>query len=192
MSTHITENELTLWCQTLMDYHLPRWEELPDISLYMDQVVTLIEKYVRFLALSDDKLLTSAMINNYVKLGLMPKPEKKRYERTHLAYLTVITLLKQVLTITEIKEGILLQCRLCAMPTAYDLFCQELELALKRVAAVALFSPEAAFLPESELSPDNLAIKMVSNAYACKLLTEKILAIRRQMTLDAANGQETK
>ena len=88
-----TSEDIQKWCQALESYHLPRWDELPDMELYMDQVVTLIEKHIRFLANNDDKLITSAMINNYVKLGLMPKPEKKRYERTHLAYLIVITLL---------------------------------------------------------------------------------------------------
>ena len=132
------QNQMLEWCQQLNDYHLPRWEELPDIDLYMDQVVTLIEKHVLILSPPVDKLLTSAMINNYVKLGLMPKPDKKRYNRTHLAYLIVITLLKQVLTIGEVKDGILLQSRINGTHGAYNLFCQELEHALKRVAGICL------------------------------------------------------
>ena len=71
--------------EDLQRYHLPRWEELPDIELYMDQVITLIERYLAPLLEEADeennKIITSAMINNYVKLGIMPKPIKKRYER---------------------------------------------------------------------------------------------------------------
>ena len=35
MSTYTAEMEE--WCQKLENYHLPRWNELPDIELYMDQ-----------------------------------------------------------------------------------------------------------------------------------------------------------
>lgn len=188
MSTYTAEMEE--WCQKLENYHLPRWNELPDIELYMDQVVTLIEKHVRFLSLHEDKLLTSAMINNYVKLGLMPKPEKKRYERTHLAYLIVITLLKQVLTITEVKDGILLQSRINGTHGAYDLFCQELEHALKRIASTAQLVQDPAILVDGDLTKENLAVKMVSNAYAYKLLTEKILSIRQQDLPEPAESKE--
>jgi hypothetical protein len=48
----------------------------------------------------------------------MPKPIKKRYERTHLADLIVITILKQVMLITEVKEGIFPQSKLCSIPEA--------------------------------------------------------------------------
>lgn len=177
MSNYTTE--MNQWCQQLNEYHLPRWEELPDIELYMDQVVTLLEKHIFSLSFQSDKLITSAMINNYVKLGLMPKPEKKRYNRTHLAYLMVITLLKQVLTITEIKDGILLQSRINGTHGAYNLFCQELEHALKRVASISQLQQDPKLLVDDNLSKENLAVKMVSNAYAYKLLTQKILSIRQ-------------
>ena len=38
-----TETQLLQWMDDMQTYHLPRWEELPDIELYMDQVITLIE-----------------------------------------------------------------------------------------------------------------------------------------------------
>ena len=186
------QNQMLEWCQQLNDYHLPRWEELPDIDLYMDQVVTLIEKHVLILSPPVDKLLTSAMINNYVKLGLMPKPDKKRYNRTHLAYLIVITLLKQVLTIGEVKDGILLQSRINGTHGAYNLFCQELEHALKRVAGIAQFQQDPKLLIDDNLSSENLAVKMVSNAYAYKLLTQKILCLRQSDLTPQAEEVSTK
>ena len=125
----ITEKDTLLdWCQELVNTHLPRWNELPDIELYMDQVITIIERYLAvFSADSHDKIITAAMINNYVKLGIIPKPEKKRYGRIHLAYLLVITILKQVITITEIKDGIFLQSRLHGEKQAYNDFCEAQE-----------------------------------------------------------------
>ena len=54
----------------------------------------------------DDKGLTSAMINNYVKNGHLDKPIKKKYNRKQLARLIVITCLKNVFSIQEISKTI--------------------------------------------------------------------------------------
>lgn len=82
--------------------HLPLWNELPDIEVYMDQVITLINKYIGGFAPDGDALLTPSMINNYVKNGILPCPVKKRYSRTHLSRLIIICILKPVLSITAI------------------------------------------------------------------------------------------
>ena len=81
---------------------LPTWNELPDIEVYMDQVITLINKYIGGFAPDGDTLLTPSMINNYVKNDILPCPVKKRYSRTHLSRLIIICLLKPVLSITAI------------------------------------------------------------------------------------------
>lgn len=76
----------------------------------MDQVRTLVDRYLSPVIQGEKHpLLTSSMVNNYVKLGLIPAPVKKRYNKEHVAFLLAITTLKQVLTIPEIKEGILFQ-----------------------------------------------------------------------------------
>ena len=62
-------------------FHCPRWEELPDMDLYMDQVVTLLNEYLKpFHAKDQEKMVTSTMINNYVK----PRPSKRNIRRTTL------------------------------------------------------------------------------------------------------------
>lgn len=81
---------------------LPTWNELPDIEVYMDQVITLINKYIGGFTPDGDTLLTPSMINNYVKNDILPCPVKKRYSRTHLSRLIIICLLKPVLSITAI------------------------------------------------------------------------------------------
>lgn len=125
------EKSLQDWGQQLENVHLPRWHELPDIELYMDQVITLIEKYLSpLITLEKHTLLTSSMVNNYVKHGLIPAPVKKRYNQKHLAFLIAITLLKQVLTLPEIKQGILFQGATVGIREAYNLFCQEQERAI--------------------------------------------------------------
>ena len=69
---------------------LPRWDELPDLDLYMDQVLSLIHRYLGPEESPDGKGLTSSMVNHYVKMHIMPPPEKKKYNRIHLAYLIAI------------------------------------------------------------------------------------------------------
>ena len=81
---------------------LPRWEELPDIELYMDQVITLMSKYFGKFSTKDEPLLTPSMINNYVKNNIIPAPVKKKYSRTHLFRLIIICVMKQVLPINDI------------------------------------------------------------------------------------------
>ena len=56
---------------------IPKWNELPELDLYMDQVIVLMEKHLN--ASKKDKLITPSMINNYVKLGIVPPPIKKQY-----------------------------------------------------------------------------------------------------------------
>lgn len=81
---------------------LPRWDELPDIELYMDQVITLMGKYFGCLSPQDEPVLTPSMINNYVKIGIIPAPIKKKYSRTHLFRLIIICVMKRVLPINDI------------------------------------------------------------------------------------------
>lgn len=83
---------------------LPLWQEIPDIPLYMDQVLSLIGQYLSGLPGTSAKELTSSMVNNYVKMGAVPAPVKKRYTRTHLARLIMICLLKGTLPIPAVRE----------------------------------------------------------------------------------------
>lgn len=80
---------------------IPLWNELPELDLYMDQIIVLMEKYLG--STPKDKLITPSMINNYVKLGIIPSPTKKKYSKIHIAYLIIICSLKQVMPIADIK-----------------------------------------------------------------------------------------
>ncbi len=85
---------------------MPLWEELPVIELYMDQVIILIREYLSIFNLNtvDEKSITPPMINNYVKLKIMPAPIKKKYSRIHLAYLIIICTLKQTMSMASIQK----------------------------------------------------------------------------------------
>lgn len=87
------------------NFHIPRWEELPNIDLYLDQLVTLLEQYLEpYIGTKDGTIITKTMINNYVKQQVIQAPEKKKYNKNHIASLFVICVLKQVYSINDIYE----------------------------------------------------------------------------------------
>ena len=72
-------HKLDRWDRFITDYHLPEWDAIPDLGLYMDQVVVLLAQYLNFiLAMPGGKesFVTSSTINNYVRLKIMPAPVK--------------------------------------------------------------------------------------------------------------------
>ena len=85
--------------QALEGCRLPAWESIPDFGLYMDQLLTYTER-----ALPSFPGLTAAMINNYVKAGIMNRPEGKKYSREAIARLLMICVLKQTLSQENIKK----------------------------------------------------------------------------------------
>jgi len=107
-------------------YRLPRYEEMPDILLYMDQVLSLMERYLSGLHV-DPKTLTASMVNNYVKMGAVPSPEKKKYGREHLCHLMMICLLKSVMPIPSITALIVQGKERSGINVFYDEFCEDFE-----------------------------------------------------------------
>ena len=91
-------------CAALAGHRLPAWGELPDLELYMDQVLSLMGRYLGDYPGFDRKGLTASMVNNYVKMGVAPPPVKKRYGRVHLARLLMICVLKASLPIAAVRE----------------------------------------------------------------------------------------
>ena len=85
------------------ELRLPTWDRLPDIDLYMDQVLLLVDRCLRGFPGYEERGLTASMVNNYVKQGVLPPPVKKRYGRDHLACLLMICVLKPALPISAIK-----------------------------------------------------------------------------------------
>ncbi|MBQ4648609.1 MAG: DUF1836 domain-containing protein [Clostridia bacterium] len=115
------------------EYKAPRWENLPDIELYMDQVLVVLDKQLSiFKRDKDEKIITSAMINNYVKQKITLPPVNKKYTRHHLAYLYAVCALKSIMGLSDICMGIgsLLEGRHTA--EVFDMFCEELDFALSK------------------------------------------------------------
>ena len=94
---------IAAWARAGQGEPLPAWDDLPAIPLYMDQVILYLGESLELFQREGSSLLTSSMINNYVKTGLIPHPDKKKYTKEHLAGLMAVCMLKQVLPIQDIK-----------------------------------------------------------------------------------------
>ena len=122
----VLEQRYTLICQKLAAHKLPRWEAFPDIELYMDQVVAVMEKALELynkVGEEESRLITPSIINNYVKLKIIPAPNKKKYNREHLAYLVMICILKQTLAISSIVKIIESNLESKTISELYNEFC---------------------------------------------------------------------
>ena len=109
------------------------WEQLPDFALYMDQVLSYMDRQV--IRFDDEDALTAAMVNNYTKGGLVPRAAGKKYNREHLAYLTAICVLKHVRSTRDMDLPLReeLQGRR-SVEAGYAAFCASLDKALTLTA----------------------------------------------------------
>lgn len=106
---------------------LPRWDDLPDFGLYMDQVISLMERYLGPPVGPGERRLTASMVNNYVKTGTVPPPQKKKYGRPHLACLIVVCALKAVLPLEIIRQLLSNRIEQNSLEEAYGEFCTYFE-----------------------------------------------------------------
>ncbi len=110
--------------QSVQAFRLPKYEEIPELGLYLDQAVKYV---VQYFAPLQSVTLTSSMVRNYVKQKLIPNPEKKLYYRDQIAYLFFIATAKTVLSLEDLQVFIELQKQTYDMKTAYNYFCMEFE-----------------------------------------------------------------
>ncbi|WP_010098830.1 DUF1836 domain-containing protein [Ornithinibacillus scapharcae] len=79
-------------------------EELPNLDLYMDQVIQIFESNLeKTKRKEEDKVLTKTMINNYAKGKLFFPIENKKYSKKHIILISLIYQLKGALSIQDIK-----------------------------------------------------------------------------------------
>lgn len=146
-------------------FHIPRWNELPNIDLYMDQVLNYIENSLKDYIKSDEKFLTKTMINNYVKHGILQPPINKKYNKLHIAELFAICILKQVYSISEIKELIALALKTNSAENSYNKFCDYLTDSLISTFNGTEYSNSSNYTPEQYLLK-NVVQSFVNKLYA--------------------------
>lgn len=92
------------FAQNMGRYQPLSWEQIPDLGLYMDQVITFMERQCGELYGPQEHVLTRSMVNNYVKMGLVQRPVDKKYGRESLSQLLMICTLKQALSAEGMKR----------------------------------------------------------------------------------------
>lgn len=148
------------------------WEQLPDFSLYMDQVLSYMDRQV--IRFGENDALTAAMVNNYTKNGLVPRAEGKKYNREHLAYLTAICILKQVMSAKDIDLLISEELRVRGqVEEGYAAFCDSLDKALNATADEMEDRGSEGFLADS-------AIHFALLSYAAGVASSRYVALLRQ------------
>jgi len=139
------------------------WEELPDLALYMDQIISYMPRQlIRF---DDSEALTSAMVNNYIKDGLVPRAEGKRYGPVHLSYLTAVCALKKVLSVRDIGALIAAgKAKTQSPERLYHYFHKALDQAL--IDTAQSIDPDTKQEDLAQLALD-LALRSYANQLAC-------------------------
>ncbi|QEH68037.1 DUF1836 domain-containing protein [Cellulosilyticum sp. WCF-2] len=104
MEGTVENKEINKIIETLKLDEVIEPQSIPNLDLYMDQVITLFEeKLAHTKRNEEDKLLTKTMINNYAKDKLLMPAKKKKYTREHIILMILLYEMKQILTISDIK-----------------------------------------------------------------------------------------
>ncbi len=116
------KKELTI--EQIGAFRFPRYNQLPDGWLYLEQVAKYINGYISSLGVTD---ITTSMISNYVKKGIIGSPVKKHYGADQIAELFFVAVAKNVLSIDYIGRMFAMMRDVYTYPVAYDYFCTEFE-----------------------------------------------------------------
>ena len=108
------------------EFRMPRYREIPDVGLYLDQTVKYINRFLEPLSME----ITASMVSNYVKKGYISNPVRKQYNAEQIARLFFIAIVKSAISMDNIGQLFEMQRRSYELPCAYDFFCDELEAVL--------------------------------------------------------------
>lgn len=176
--------KLRRWEKYLKNYHLPAWEEIPEFGLYMEQTIAFLEKYLDYLPpeLKKEEFVSSAAINHYVRINIMPKPIKKKYYRKHLACLIMICSVKQTLSLGLVSKMIPMDAAEEELQRIYNAFVHRHRLCadyfieqVRMVAALPLgYQTDS---PYALQDAQELIAASVITAGFTRLLAEKLLLL---------------
>lgn len=180
----MNSRSLSQWAEEAGGFSPPEWDRLPEIYLYMDQVLSYMDKQLELFERNpEEPLLTSSMVNNYVKAGVLPRPEQKKYSREHLTLLTLICLMKSVLSIPDIASLIQSRLKEHSEKELYAAFSSAQNRALQEVCQRVREQNE-----KGEDSLTQLAMELSVEASARRTAAERILTeiARRNQAAEAA------
>ncbi|MBO4904942.1 MAG: DUF1836 domain-containing protein [Lachnospiraceae bacterium] len=188
----LVAGKLRRWEKYLEEFELPSWNEIPNIGLYMEQVIILLKEYLDYLPpeLKDEQIITAATINNYVRTRIMPEPVKKKYYREHIAYLVMICTMKQILPIAVVTSIIPMNIPVDEVERIYGRYSEKhrstKQYFLNQIRLIAGPILDHADNPdESAEDTEDLIIMCTIAAGFSRLLAEKLLLLNGK---DITNG----
>ena len=110
--------------ESVCGFRLPRYKEIPNVGLYLEQTTKYVNGCLKPLGCME---ITSSMVSNYVKKGLIPNPVKKQYFAEYIAHLFFVTIAKTIISLENVSLMIEMQKQSYSAPVAYDYMCDELE-----------------------------------------------------------------
>ncbi len=116
------------WQEKIAKQPIPYWDELPAVDLYMDQLVSYVNRLVTPLNMP---VITATMVNNYVKKKVIFAPVKKKYQAMQIADVIIISLSKSLFSLDEIRQAIDVITKDEYPKKAYDRFVDALRLRFK-------------------------------------------------------------
>jgi len=161
----------------------PQWDALPDIGLYMDQVINYLERQIGSLfPPNKEGAITSSMINNYVKAHIIPRAQSKKYSQEHIALLLAAFVLKKALT-TQDMSVLLTKGTDSAIDDPYRSFYEHYRGTLLECGKTVAQEIRAT-LEEEPFGGDSLrplALKLAVEASIRSLAAEMLLALLEPM-----------
>ena len=162
--------------ENIKKFKKTNWQDIPDYGLYSTQLLDYInENLISFFP--DMVSLSSSMINNYVKNDIIPKPTNKKYYREHIAMLMVVVILKELIPLESIKEGIGLQLKIMGIEKAYNEFMDILEKSLKDIIG-SLHEGGKISYEGFEVSWENISLTIAIKAFCFQTITREILKVK--------------
>lgn len=171
MITYSQKKKFLNYAKKISRIHIPTWNELPEVDLYMDQVIIYIESHIVDFVSKDSKFITKSMVNNYVKQNILPAPVNKKYSKTHLAHLIIICLLKQIMPLPDVKT--IIDSKL-AKESIEDTYNKLGILYKKAVSAIVGFTKKA-YKNQDFTELEDFNIFMTLGANSAKLIIEELL-----------------
>nr|WP_325222364.1 DUF1836 domain-containing protein [uncultured Oscillibacter sp.] len=181
-------NDLTDLQTRLREHRPVDWDQLPDFSLYMDQVLSYMDRQI--IHFDGDDGLTAAMVNNYTKSGLAPRAEGKKYGREHLAYFTAICVLKRVMSTRDMDLLIREELQDRPVRDGYAAFRQSLDKALN-ITADELAARTGDGDPDDPALAD-AAIHFALLSYAAGVAGSRCVALLRERKGPEPKGKKEK
>ena len=141
-------------------------DQLPNVTLYRDQVIEYVALWMEPLSICvEQPVITPSMINNYVKVGLVPAPVKKQYGREQIARLIAICIFKQVLPIAAVQALFNIQRLSYDAPTAFDYVVDQFEASIR-----SAFSVEQTPVPDTahQVTRESLLVRSAVSSFVSK------------------------